>query len=192
MKIVERDLAQELQVSRMPVRMALAKLVTQGILLGGQKQRSVRMREYTPRETADLYQFREIIECGAVRIVAMRATAEDLNAIEDICDQMQAEVNTLRYDARWSNLDHAFHESFARVSGNEWLIRSMDSLLRQSHYVLYCLRWKMHPRMSDDEIRNRKQNIVDVHRKIVQCCRIGDAQGAQEGMGDHIRRSTSF
>lgn len=189
-KIVERDLADELQVSRMPVRMALSQLVAQGILVGGQKQRSVRMREYPPGEIAQLYQFREIIECGAVRAAGQCATAEQLAAIDQICDQMQAEVAKLRFDARWSNLDHAYHASFAHASGNQWLIQSIDSLLKQSHYVLYCLRWKLRPDMDANEIRQRKQNNVNIHRQVVQCIRVGDIDGAEETMRGHIRRST--
>ena len=56
-RLIERDLASDLGVSRVPVRAALAKLVSQGLLIGGQNGQGVWVRQYSASEIQDLYYY---------------------------------------------------------------------------------------------------------------------------------------
>ena len=53
-RLIERDLAARLDLSRIPVREGLQKLVSKGILLKDEVNRGLRLREYSPDEVAHL------------------------------------------------------------------------------------------------------------------------------------------
>src|SRR3990172_6657365 len=59
-KVVEKTLADQLGVSRIPIRETLGKLAGQGLLVGGPTGQGVRLRRYTAEETRQLYELREI------------------------------------------------------------------------------------------------------------------------------------
>lgn len=189
-KLIERDLAKQLNVSRMPIRIALSQMVVQGIVVGGQKQRSVRLREYSPDEVTQLYQFREVVECGAARAAAQRATGKDLEKLDDICDQMESQCGQRRAKDRWADWDHAFHETIAQASGNEWFRATNSLLLRQTHFVFYRLHWKLWwADLSEADLTRRMLNVVQVHREIARFIRLGDADRAEQAVRQHIQTS---
>lgn len=188
-KLIERDLAEQLNISRMPVRIALSQMVAQGVVVGGQKQRSVRVRQYSPGEVAQLYQFREVVECGAVRAASERADTDDLAQLRQICDDMQDHVGCRRVLSRWAELDRAFHEAIAVASDNEWFCSINKMLLQQTHYVLFRVRGHLWSELQDHALNRRMQAVVDVHRRIVSHIQVGDADGAEHTMRDHVRMS---
>jgi DNA-binding GntR family transcriptional regulator len=53
-RLVERDLAAQLSLSRIPVGACLQKLASKGILLRDEARRDLRLRDYTPAEVAHL------------------------------------------------------------------------------------------------------------------------------------------
>ena len=68
-RLVERDLAAKLKLSRIPVREGLQKLVSKGILLKDEVNRGLRLRDYGPAEVTHLHEYREAIELTAARAV---------------------------------------------------------------------------------------------------------------------------
>ena len=92
-KLVEEELAAALGVSRVPIRETLAKLVGQGLLVGGSRGQGVRMREYGIEEVRQLYEYREPLEGIAAAAAARRATSSDLTRMEIICQQAEREID---------------------------------------------------------------------------------------------------
>jgi DNA-binding GntR family transcriptional regulator len=78
-RLVERDLAAQLSLSRIPVRESLQKLASKGILWRDEARRGLRLRDYTPAEVAHLHGYREASELVASRArsrAAWRAPAQ--------------------------------------------------------------------------------------------------------------------
>lgn len=78
-RLVERDLAAQLSLSRIPVRACLQKLASKGILLRDMARRDLRLRDYTPAEVAHRHGYREASELVASRArsrAAWRAPAQ--------------------------------------------------------------------------------------------------------------------
>lgn len=188
-KLVERQLASELGVSRIPVRETLAKLVAQGVLVGGEKGQGVRVREYSTEEIRQLYQFREMIEGGVARAAAENATADDLLQLEMICQEMESEVGHYG-STRWADLDHKFHETLARASRNERFIRTVRSLLAESHYAFY-----LHPSRrgrpwpAPEEAETLMRSVLEDHRELLELIRARDADGAERKARADMRKS---
>jgi DNA-binding GntR family transcriptional regulator len=129
----ERTLAQDLAVSRTPLREAIATLVEEG-LVERRPYRGNFVRVFTARQVNNLYQVRQALEGLAIRLAVPRITADDLEQIRAILDQCQ---DALERDdmAAYSAADQRFHDSIARLSDNEVLIESLDRLRRQIQLV---------------------------------------------------------
>lgn len=188
-KLVERALAKELGVSRIPIRETLGRLVGQGALLGGAKGQGVRLREYSHDETQQLYEFREMIEGGAARGAAHRATEADLARLDHINEEMQAQIGDYG-SARWAQLDHQFHEAMAECSRNERVISLLRSLLAECHYLFYLYPSRQSTSRPDDAVAHM-QDVVNDHKELVQLIRDRKADEAEHRARADIRKSAA-
>lgn len=82
-RLVERDLARSLSVSRVPVREALQRLAREG-LVDLEPRRGAFVHVHTAAEIVELFEVREILESGAARLAASRRTPEQLERIRSI------------------------------------------------------------------------------------------------------------
>ena len=79
-RLVEQRLAEELQLSRTPVREALRMLQSEG-LVTFEPNRGARVRSLTVADITDLYELRGRLEAMAAELAAMRATADQLERL---------------------------------------------------------------------------------------------------------------
>jgi len=188
-KLVERDLAQELGVSRIPVRESLAKMVAQGLLVGGEKWQGARVRTYTSDEIRQLYEYREMLEGGAARSAAQAATTADLERLEMICEQGESEIGSYG-SKRWAQLDHHFHVAVAEASHNERFVHSLKLLLTECFYVFYLYPARQgRPSPSKQDAQAHMQSVVEDHRELLNWIHAGDADGAEHKARTDMRKS---
>jgi DNA-binding GntR family transcriptional regulator len=129
----ERTLAQDLAVSRTPLREAIASLVEEG-LVERRPYRGNFVRIFTARQVNDLYQVRQALEGLAIRLAVPRVTDHDLEHIRDIlasCQEALEGGDLVGYSAA----DQRFHDAIARLSDNETLLESLSRLRRQIQLV---------------------------------------------------------
>ena len=177
-RLIERDLASDLGVSRVPVRTALAKLVSQGLLKGGQNGQGVWVRQYSVPETQDLYYYRSVIEGGIVRLVANKADSNDLLMAKMCCEQMETLIEQQNFDG-WGKLDHTFHISLAKASGNERLIDANEVLLSECHYLFYHYSRKLNLSPTAEQEVQQKKRVSQEHRKLLKFISEGKADEAE-------------
>lgn len=126
-KLVEREIAAELGVSRVPVREALKTLVAEG-LVTRQPRTSAVVREFTPIDMADLDEVRSALEVLTFRLAANRRTREGLARLRAVLDREVAASNA--GDAARASLEAAnFHEGVTSIAGND-LLFEIDRVLR--------------------------------------------------------------
>jgi DNA-binding GntR family transcriptional regulator len=184
-KLTERDLAEHLQVSRIPVRESLGKMVAQGLLLGGGRREGVRIRQYTPDEIRQLYEFRLFLEVGAVRAAAKYAQAADIERIEAACDEMTRHVG--EYGSQtWAKLDHQFHKALVHASHNKRAITALRALLTECHYVFYLRPSRQRRQPTAEEATAWMDKVQQEHRLLVEHVVAGDADGAEQLLRKHI------
>jgi DNA-binding GntR family transcriptional regulator len=129
----ERTLAQDLSVSRTPLREAIATLVEEG-LVERRPYRGNFVRMLTAKEVNDLYQARQALEGMAIRLTVARITEADLEQLRSILATCQGALE--RDDmAAYSIADQQFHDAIARLSDNEVLIELLSRLRRQIQLV---------------------------------------------------------
>ncbi|MDG4864320.1 GntR family transcriptional regulator, partial [Streptomyces sp. T-3] len=88
-RLVERDLAAELEVSRIPLREALRRLEADGLVLLV-PHRGALVAPFTPTDVRDLFDVRESLESLAARLAAERADAEGLERLRVRLDAARA------------------------------------------------------------------------------------------------------
>ncbi len=187
--LVERNLADRLGVSRIPMRETLSSLVAQGALEGGRKGESVRLRRYTVDELRQLFDYRAVIEGGCVRSAATYTSEADLMRLEIICDGMQDILEGDDFQ-KWSSLDVKFHEALAEASRNDRFERTLKSLLRECFYVFYVLsRRRSRRELTKEEFAFHKQQALDDHRAIIELLKTKQVEEAEARMRLHILRS---
>jgi DNA-binding GntR family transcriptional regulator len=186
-RLVERDLAARLELSRIPVREGLQKLVSKGILLKDEVNRGLRLREYSPDEVAHLHEYREAVELAAARAACHHRSATDLVQLDLICDAMEAEAPTAP-SPRWLELDWQFHQTIVEASKNERFINDFDLLMIECNYVFYRLPDTMIPATSRDNplLATLVHGVVDAHREIVTLLGARDTNAVVEAMRLHL------
>lgn len=135
--LVEQRIAEELTLSRTPVREALRMLQSEGLVLF-EPNRGARVRSLTVADIADLYELRARLESMAAELAASRATAEQLERLADAEQQFAVaaerahdrDVDTMRHVFAWNTVFHgtvleaAHHERLSQA-----LARTVDQTL---------------------------------------------------------------
>ncbi|NLE36809.1 MAG: GntR family transcriptional regulator [Pirellulaceae bacterium] len=183
--LTERALAEQLEVSRIPVRESLGKMVAQGLLLGGGKREGVRIRQYTPDEVRQLYEFRLFLESGAVRAAAKYAQADDVKRLEETWSEMDHHVGDYGSQT-WAKLDHQFHGAVAHASHNKRVIATVRVLLTECHYVFYLRPSRQRRQPSQADAKAWMTIVQQEHRQVIDHIVAGDADGAERVVRQHI------
>ena len=124
-RIVQERVADEINVSRTPVREALLHLEREGVLVRAGAS-GFTVREISEREVRDIYQAREAIEGYAARIVAER---RDPAGLERIRRTIETEESIRSGGVEeYFHANRRIHRCIVEESGNEYLLRSFDGL----------------------------------------------------------------
>ena len=135
-KLVDRDLAERLGVSRTPVREALGRLTMMG-LVEARTRRGYYVRQYTAEQTTDLYEFRKILEVNAARLAAQHANPAHLREFHSLLLESEKLTADPENRAKTVAIDLQIHDLIARASGNASLHQAIQNLMDK----VRCLIW---------------------------------------------------
>jgi len=182
-KLVDRDLAEQLGVSRTPVREALGRLAMMG-LVEARSRRGYYVKQYTSEEMTDLYEFRKILEVNAARLAAENATTSQRREFEDILARSEELATNPTHHAKTVELDLEIHELIARASGNQSLHHAIKNLMDK----VMCFIWVawVDSRTADPVSIAAAHNE---HKALIERILDKDADGAAEYLGAHIEAS---
>ncbi|HZD39010.1 MAG TPA: GntR family transcriptional regulator [Actinomycetes bacterium] len=115
-RLVETQLAKQLQISRGPLREALKQLAAEG-LVREEPRRGTFVTAPTSTDVRDVYDLRAAIEARAARLVIRRRDPQASEGLRRALGRLRAAVG--RSDLReLVRTDFEFHETLCRVSGN--------------------------------------------------------------------------
>ena len=169
-KLSERWMESLFGASRTPVRAALLRLETEGLV--GREGRGWAVSPINLSELEQIAVYREALEVAALRLTCRLEDKSGLETIEAMLDS--CEDGTPREE--WHRVGMDFHIELARLSGNDYLFRGVrDAMNRLSR-----ARWL---EVSDDAARDR---AWAEHRAIIAAARAGDAEAAARLLSRHI------
>lgn len=129
-RMSELPLVERLGVSRTPLRLALAELEHEGLLLslpGG----GYAVREFTRADIHDAIELRGVLEGTAARFAAERgATRRDLRALGTISDAIRELVHLADYESfeRYVDLNERFHARLLKIARSPLLVRALEGI----------------------------------------------------------------
>ncbi|MFE6767221.1 GntR family transcriptional regulator [Streptomyces sp. NPDC057689] len=173
-RLRERELAEALGVSRVPVREALVRLATEGLVVL-EPRRGARVRRLTLRDVDELFDLRLSLEVFAARraaeIVARGGCHDVLGKVLD-----EAGAATARGDtAGIAAANTAFHAELITMTGNRLLQSSLQPSLGLMHWLF---------RLTGTE-RGAEQHCAE-HRQIRDAIGAGRARLAEALTFTHI------
>ena len=170
-------IANQLGVSRGPVREALGQLEQEG-LVHSIPYKGVFVTSLTRRHVEELYSIRIVLETLAVERAIDRITEEDLATLNQIVEEMSIEAKDQNLQ-RLVELDLEFHEQLVRVADHELLYK----LWKQVEIgVLRCL----HTR---HQIYTFLDEVVGSHPTIVMALADRNKEWSVEILREHVRES---
>ncbi|MFI5444341.1 GntR family transcriptional regulator [Polaromonas sp. UC242_47] len=174
-RLNEGTLARSLGVSRTPLREALIRLYSEG-LLSLVPGKGFYCRNLDVNEVFSLYELRKVVEVEALRLSLERAKDEDIDALLSFLDQTGPEPGD-RSVAELVKLDETFHERLMKMSGNAEMMRVLLNINVRIRFV----RW------IDMERCDRLVSQND-HREILLGLKARDPELCIPILSKHINR----
>ena len=175
-RVNEVELAEAFGISRGPLREAIQRLASQG-LLTMRSHHGATVKVFGWDELRDLYEVRMALEDFAVRSGAERATSEQL---ESLCRLLQETQSLLTHSGAESYPSKPdFHRQIVELSGNEALIE-MHALTLQKIEIA---------RSRSAKDPGRAREAVEEHQAVLQALLDGRPEPAAKALEDHLRRS---
>jgi DNA-binding GntR family transcriptional regulator len=174
-ELLEVGLAERLGVSRGPVREALGRLASEG-LVRIESRRGTFVAGLSKQAFLEAYQLREALEGLSVRLATPKLRPQDVRSLERLIADMQRA--SARNDvARFFEKNAAFHRLFVDLSGNQRLLAMHRHLIGEmGRYAGLSL-----------ALRGNMGRSVEEHQAILDAARAGDTERAVELSREHIQ-----
>ena len=175
-KLVDRDLAEQLGVSRTPVREALGRLAMMDLVEARSRQ-GYYVKEYSAKQVSDLYEFRKMLEVHAARLAAQNSQPSHLREFDRIlADSEKFAADPTNY-ADMLRLELELHELIARASGNASLHQAIQNLMDKVMGFIWL------EATTDKEMLAAAHND---HQALINLIKEKNAEGAADRIRVHI------
>jgi DNA-binding GntR family transcriptional regulator len=172
-RLKEDMLAKELDVSRTPVREAIAMLQAEG-LLEAHQHRGAEVRSYTPAELEEIYDLRSILEGYGARRAATRITQRDLARLRGSVERMEKlQPKDLEHLVQQNGI---FHDTILQAADSQRLV-TMVTQTRALPLIYQSYAWYTPAQLSLS---------LEYHRRVLSALERHDAEQAEYDMRHHL------
>jgi DNA-binding GntR family transcriptional regulator len=180
-RLVETQLAEQLSVSRTPIREALRQLQRE-TLLTADANGGLRIPTLSIDDAMQLYDCRIALEQLAVKESCANATDDEIQAIEHWVIQAEAlgsDILTPANCPQMLEVDYCFHRAIASSTQNRWLLSMLDQLFDQM-MLLRVQTTRHNPQVLD---------IREEHRFIFEAIACRNVDAAVQAIYTHLSAS---
>ena len=177
-QLKEEHIARELEVSRTPVRVALKRLVDDG-LATADPNRGVRVAEWTEFDIEETFDLRGLLEAHAADLAARRGGAALADRLDELNEQMDKAIRKggPQLPEKLQQINAQFHRALLDGSGSPRLRTILSSLIDmpivlRSHFI--------------STLQDKVQSL-NHHRDLAAAVRAGDGELAKQVMQLHLR-----
>lgn len=179
-RLMEVQLAEQLGVSRTPVREAIRKLELEGLVIM-LPRKGAYVADMSFKDLIDVLEIRASLEGLAASLASERRREEDIAVLEKVAKEFEESIknadveNVLKKDVE-------FHERIFSLANNKKLYHLITSLWEQVHRFRVTY-------VSDYEA---SLSLVDEHNKILEAIKDGDCEKAKRYATEHIELAEQF
>lgn len=179
-RLMEVQLAEQLGVSRTPIREAIRKLELEGLVLM-LPRKGAYVADMSFKDLIDVLEIRATLEGLAASLASERRRDEDIKGLEKLAKEFEDSVKNGDIESVLKK-DIEFHEYIFSLANNNKLYQLINSIWEQVHRfrVMY---------VSDYEA---SLSLVDEHNKILQAIKDGNCELAKKYATDHIEIAEQF
>mgnify|MGYP001766195058 CR=1 FL=1 len=167
-RLPEADLAQQLDVSRIPVREALRTLEQEG-LVTRQPNRGCYVTSFSRKDVEEVFSLRARLEVMAIELATPRMTAEDFKALRAMIKLQVDATHRRDYDGQ-AQLDLQFHEFICRKAEHSRLLKAWNEQHAQCQMLLN-MRFRHTTGYTSEK-------VVADHARLIDILEKGDAAAA--------------
>ena len=177
-RLVERDLAAKLGISRIPLREGLARLESEGLVRSVPNSATF-VEDLAPADVLEVYSMRLLLEPTATRLATIRSGPQLVKQLQRICDQMTAQQAAQSF-VKVDDLDYRFHLAIVHASGHRRLIRAYES----------CHIQVLASHVEDEALRLLPSHSTAAeHARIIECIAANRPAAAEKAASDHVRNA---
>lgn len=176
-RLKEDEWAKKIGVSRMAVREALNRLLGEGLVTFGEKG-GYFVSAITVENVRQIKELREILEIGALRLLINKITDENLNELQQICDDYTMMLKQ-GYISGACEADIKFHETLIKSAQNDRLF----NIYIASHIPLFHQKLGKSQTSLDDY-----QQTDTEHRALVAAIKNKNLKLAEDTLKSHFQR----
>jgi DNA-binding GntR family transcriptional regulator len=172
--LIQDAIAEEYDVSRMPVREALRQLEAVG-LISMQTHRGAVVTTIPTEQIKELFELRAMLECDILAKSLSRISDQDIFEARLILEQLEAAYEQ-RNVSDWGQLNWAFHKRLYAAADRPQTLGILQGInLQTERYIRLHL-----------ILTNAIDDAQLEHRKLLQLCTLRDIDGGVAFLRDHI------
>ncbi len=172
-RLDERQLSQDLGVSRTPIREALTLLEQEGFVRSVPR-RGIFVVRKSKREIIEMILVWAALESMAARLAAERATDSDLESLRHVFDQFQNEKPEEHPD-EYSQANITFHQTIIRLSGCQLIADMTENLFIHMRAI----------RAVSMRQQDRARRSIEEHMAIISALESRDVERAERLVREH-------
>jgi DNA-binding GntR family transcriptional regulator len=176
-RVIEGEVAQEMGISRFPVREAIRLLQNEGLLVS-LPFKGAFVPEFRESDLEELYTLRSSLEELAIRIFTEKANEHGIKKLESIIAAMDQAAKTLDGE-KFVLEDLKFHRTLCQLSGHTKLLEVWMTLYHQLRSFI-----------ANEELSYEDKDIlVKVHYPLLEAIKSGNPKLAEESIRSHFIRA---
>ena len=176
-KVLEARIAEQMGISRTPVREAIRELAAEGFVTLGPNQ-GVVVRSVSADNIREVLQIHSALEGLAARLSCEVINEEDLKELENYVNKMEKLANKKDLSA-YSEVDLKFHELIVNTCRNKRLIQMRKNISDQAQRY----------RIGSLSIPKRLKESLKEHQKILEAFKTKDPKKADSTSQKHIQNA---
>ena len=187
-KLLERELAEQLDLSHIPIREAIRKLEHDGWIIH-EPHKGATIRKFTEIELGEIYTVRDIIDCGSIRMVAKDITYTQLAELKRVVDLIIISNETNNFDV-YQDADFEFHRLIVEYAQSERLLAFYETLIAQMK--LCCFEyWRIGREDQSFQVESLQSTSV-THKMIYDALVEHHVEWAEQLLRKHLMESRSM
>ena len=174
-QLSEARLAEQLGMSRTPIREALKQLEEEGLIRIVPRHGAF-VTDISAEDIIQIYQVREALECYAIQFILEHS---DISELDDLAADFEQSFHWIENGEtdRINDADIRLHRYIARLSRNDLLVKLVNQLLNQIIRL----------RLMTPGVEGRLQQQAEEHLLIVNALKRGDVEEARQALQRHLR-----
>jgi DNA-binding GntR family transcriptional regulator len=180
--VSERVLAERLNIGKAPIRSALIRLASDGLVTIGSRQGIV-ISTPSIQDVIELYQMRVALELTIVRQIAGKLNAQQVERLRINLGEYQSLASVPDSAGDAVAVDFGFHRLLCEFHGNRQMARVLERVFDSLYREI---------RVSQTKFPERIRISADEHRAVAMAIIAGDADRAESQMKNHLHFGEQF